>query len=73
MLRETVADVSLLTETWFNDDIKIKNELEDFTNITGYEFISKDRATGRRGGGIAICFDKTRILMSREQTAPFQT
>ena len=70
MLRESVADISLLTETWFNDDAKIKNELEDFTNKTGYGFIRKDRTTGRRGGGIAICFDSTRIQMSRSKIPP---
>ena len=67
-LNELSTDVCLLTETWFTK--KINNEIEDFTAKTHLDFLRKDRTTGRRGGGIAICFDRRKISLSKAKIPP---
>ena len=69
-IKELAADVSLITKMWFSNDVKIKTDLEDFTDRTGFGFIRQDRLTDRRGGGLAICYDQTRIQLSRVKVPP---
>ena len=44
--------------------------LEDYQNTTGYAFLRKDRDTGRRGGGLAICYNSKKIQMSKAKIPP---
>ena len=69
-MNELGSDVCLLTETWFKNSNRIKNELEDFKNKTGYNFIRRDRAGLKRGGGVAICYNSERIQMSHAKLPP---
>ena len=70
ILNELVAHVCLLTETLLSNENKINDDLEDFYNRSGYNFLRKDRQFGRRGGGIAIYYDKPRIQMSKSKIPP---
>ena len=54
-----------MTETWLRSDAHVNQLIEDFENRDGYAFIRRDRGEGKRGGGVAVCFDKSRIAMSR--------
>ena len=70
-LDELGTDVCILTETWFKtSDNSIKQTLQDFKDINDYEFLRKDRESGKRGGGIAICFRSSRIQMSKAKIPP---
>ena len=62
-LNELQTDICVLTETWIREDGRIKEQLEDFECLSGYSMIRRDRVE-RRGGGIAVCFDKNRISMT---------
>ena len=67
-LNETMCELStyicVITETCIREDKKIKENLEDFQNLTGYFIIYKDRQ-GRRGGGVAICYNAETIEMTQ--------
>ena len=69
-LNKLAADICLVTETWFQNTDQINNELEDFMQTTEYSFLRKDRASGRRGGGIAIVFNHSKIQMSKAKILP---
>lgn len=69
ILKELCADICLVTETWFRETEKINDEIADFTNKTGYCFLRRDRKD-RRGGGIAICYKKEKIAMSKAKIPP---
>ena len=58
-----------MTETWLTDLPKINNIVEDFNCQTSYELMRKDRRD-RRGGGIAICYNKKRISFSKAKIPP---
>ena len=70
ILNELIANICLVTETWFKDSALINRTLEDFTNKSGYAFLRKDRGGGRHGGGICICFDPERIQLSKAKIPP---
>lgn len=53
-----------IMETWLKNDDKINEILQDFTSISDYSFIRRDRSDGRRGGGVAICYNHKRIQMN---------
>lgn len=59
-MKELEVDVCVLTETWLRKDPNIEQALEDFQDINNYEFIRKDRQDCRHGGGVAICFDRSK-------------
>ena len=68
---EIGTDVCVVTESWFQKtDKSINSILEDFKHKTGYDFLRKDRDTGRRGGGIAICFNTSRIQLAKAKIPP---
>ena len=69
-LDEMQIDVCMITETWLKNDQKVEQELQDFSDKHGYSFIRRDRACGRRGGGVAICYAPARIQMSRIKLPP---
>ena len=64
-LDEIESDVCVVTETWLRSDEKIEQAIEDFESQNGYSFIRRDRAGPKKGGGVAICYAKDRIQMSR--------
>ena len=48
--------------------MRIKEIIEDFESSSNYCFIRRDRADSRRGGGVAICFDHTKVQFSQART-----
>lgn len=68
-MNELTTDVCILTETWFKNSTQINKILEDFTCKNNYAFLRKDRAI-RRGGGIAICYNKNTIDMCKAKIPP---
>ena len=70
-MNELGSDVCVITETWFKpDDAQIKVTLDDFKYKYGYEFLRKDRAGPKRGGGLAICFNTNRINFVKAKIPP---
>ena len=69
-LNEIDVDMCMLTETWLKNDPNIERNIEDFENQHGYNFIRRDRVDGRRGGGVAICYNNEQITMSRIRLPP---
>ena len=70
-MKELATDLCIITETWFKpSDSPLNKLLEDFKNKTCYEFIRKDRAGPRRGGGIAFCYNNKRIQLSKAKIPP---
>ena len=57
-------DVILITETWMRDDQYTNDLVRDFEDKNDYSIIRKDRAHAR-GGGVAICYNKDTICMTR--------
>ena len=64
------ADVCIVTETWFQKCDKINSLLQDFKHLHCYSFLCRDRQTGKRGGGIAICFDHEHIQLQQAKLPP---
>ena len=64
LLKEMCTDIGLISEIWLKDTSKINEVLEDFTCKTGYSFRCKD-CRKRREGGIAACFNTSKITMSK--------
>ena len=62
--KELQTDVTILTETWTRSNDQINQILQDNEDITNFSMIRKDREVGR-GGGVAISFDKRKLLMTR--------
>ena len=52
------------------NDRETEQQLQDFSDKHGYSFIRRDRACGRRGGGVAICYEPARSQMSRIKLPP---
>ena len=69
-LRELNSDFAIITKTWLQDTPRINQCIIDFTDRTGLEFIRKDRSGGRRGGGVAVCFNKNLITFSKAKIPP---
>ena len=53
MINEIDADVTIVTETWLKGE-ENEQDIVDFEQRTGFNFIRRDRNTGRRGGGVAV-------------------
>ena len=70
MLNELTADLCLLTETWLKDEEGINDMIEDFTNTSPYGLLRKDRVAGKRGGGIAICYNREKIQLTKAKIPP---
>ena len=71
-LDEIDVDMCMLTETWLRSDPHTERSIEDFQNEHGYEFIRRDRRDGKRGGGVAICYNKELISMARIRLPPMK-
>ena len=69
-LNEIDVDICMLTETWLRNDPHIERSIEDFENKYGYSFIRRDRPPCKRGGGVAICYNKDLISMARIKLPP---
>ena len=69
-LNELCADVCLITETWFQNTPVINSAVQDFTQKTDYEILRHDRKTGRRGGGVAVCFNRHKINFTKAKIPP---
>ena len=54
----------IVTETWLKEEHYVDQGIEDFENQNGLKFIRRDRRD-RRGGGVAICYNRKEIDMSR--------
>ena len=65
VMEQLSADVTVVTETWFKDDLATSDVLSDFEEKNGVGVIKRDRGGGTRGGGVAIFFDKSKIAVSR--------
>ena len=59
---ESLLHFMLLTETWLSKKHCPPRVLADLTVGANLNFIRKDR--GRRGGGVAICYDPTKIRLN---------
>lgn len=68
-MNKLATDVCILTETWFHNGVLINRMVEDFNSKSSYSFLQKDRQT-RRGGGIAICYNKNLIQMTKAKIPP---
>ena len=64
-LYELRSDVCVITETWLKPNRVVEKTLDDFEHQYNYAFIRRDREESRRGGGVAICYYKKTISMSR--------
>ena len=42
-LEELKTDICVLTETWIKEDQNMREQLEDFENLSGFSMIRKDR------------------------------
>ena len=59
-----------ITETWLKQTRIVQQVLDDFEHQNNYAFIRRDRQQDRRGGGVAICYNKNNISMSRIRLPP---
>ena len=65
-LNELETDVAVITETWLRNELENVNEnIQDFIDSTNFSIIRRDRGNQRRGGGVAVLFDRTKSEMSR--------
>ena len=54
---------TILTETWLTPKLCPPRVLSDLTTGANLSFIRRDR--GSRGGGVAVCYDPTKIRLSK--------
>ena len=57
---ETEISVCLISETWLRDSKETKARLDDLEGGEDIALITKNRL-GKRGGGVAIAYNKSRI------------
>ena len=61
---ELENDVTIIAETWTNNNNKINQLLKDYEDKSGYSIIRRDREHGR-DGGVAVLFNRHKIQMTR--------
>ena len=61
MYQEFELSISILTETWFKDGKKLKEELDKLNYGENIGLVAKNRST--RGGGVAVAFDNTKLVL----------
>ena len=62
LFEENNLHIALLTETWLSQKHCSARTMADLMHGANISFIRRDR--GSRGGGVAICYDPTKIRMS---------
>ena len=62
LFEENDLSLAIITETWLSQKKCSKRSLDDLVDGANISFIRKDRGT--RGGGVAICYNGTKIKMS---------
>ena len=62
---ENKLHLMLLTETWLKAKHCPPRVMNDLTVGANLNFIRKDRGGRRRGGGVAICYDPTKIRLTK--------
>ena len=62
LFEENNLSFTILTETWLTQKKCSKRSMDDLLNGANIAFIRKDRST--RGGGVAVCYDVTKIKMT---------
>ena len=60
----------ILTETWIKTDSNLKNIYDDITKSRGLDFVYYNRPGKRKGGGVAIVFDRSKIVLEEVQLTP---
>lgn len=70
LFEENGLHIAILTEAWLTSKSCPVRAMNDLTIGANLNFVRRDR--GRRGGGVAICYDPTKIRMNRfrVQTEP---
>ena len=63
MFEENALHFAMLTETWLSKKHCPPRVLSDLTIGANLNFIRRDR--GSRGGGVAVCYDQTKIRLNR--------
>ena len=63
LFEECSLHFCLLTETWLTKKACSKKKMDDLTNGSNINMIRRDR--GSRGGGVAICYNLTKLRLSR--------
>ena len=66
LFEENSLHFAILTETWLTKKSCPPRMLDDLTTGSNVSFIRRDR--GRRGGGVAICYNHTKVRLK-----PFST
>ena len=66
-MKESNAQLALVTETWMRDNEATSNQLRDLYDGLGYGCIRQDRCTGV-GGGVALVYDKNEISFHQLKT-----
>ena len=63
LFEENNLHIAMLTETWLSKKHCPPRTMSDLTIGANLNFIRRDR--GRRGGGVAVCYDPTKITMKK--------
>ena len=63
LFEENSLHFAILTETWLTARLCPPRTMSDLTTGANLSFIRRDR--GSRGGGVAVCFDPTKIKMNK--------
>ena len=58
-MKELDTDIAIVTETWFTDSPRLRQDLEDMKNALGFACLCRDQGT--HGGGVAIIYRTARI------------
>ena len=69
---EFELDLFGITETWLKNNKETTATLTELKSARGIEFIRKDRS-GRRGGGVAISYDMSKVKLRREKVRGLET
>ena len=67
LFNETSLSIALITETWLTRSNATTQREEDLEYGENIRLIRKDRAGGRRGGGVAIAYCSTKVKLEECQ------
>ena len=63
----TDCAAALLTETWIKTSTNLENIYDDITKTRGLDIIYYNRPGKRKGGGVAIVFDKAKVNLEEHK------